>query len=266
MARVGEKALKRSSKLRVGISHGDFNGIGYEIVLKALSDSRILENLVPVLYGSSKIASYHGKTISGGFSFAQIKSVGQANIKKVNILNVSNQDVRIELGRPSDEAGEMAFQALEAVVADMKNGDLDVLVTAPINKHTIQSEKFSFPGHTEYLAREFGSEDYLMLMISDVMRLGVVTGHIPLKEVPAALSTELILRKLKVLNESLKIDFAIEKPKIAILGLNPHAGDKGLRWYGIIRSVSGRWLFCLRTIQEFRCHSGNVSRPGPRTV
>ncbi len=215
--------------IRVGITHGDFNGIGYEVIIKALLDPRMSEICTPIVYGSSKIASYHRKTLTiNDFSFNLIKKASQANIKRPNIINCQESDVKIELGKSSREAGNFAFLALETAIEDLKLNNFDVLVTAPINKKNIQSEKFSFPGHTEYLAKKFSTVDFLMLMVNDNVRIGVATGHIPLKDVASSLTVDLIMHKLRIMNSSLKVDFGIRKPKIALLGLNPHSGDSGV--------------------------------------
>ena len=220
---------KQSENITVGITHGDFNGIGYEIIIKTLQDKRNLELYTPVIYGSSKIASYFRKSLDLlDVNFNLIKKADYANSKRVNIINVINDEVKIEIGKPTEISGEVALLALEKAIEDLHWGKIDALVTCPINKKNIQSDKFNFKGHTEYLASKFSAENYLMLMISQDLRIGVVTGHIPIKDVAASLTEELILRKIRVLDESLKKDFNIRKPKIAVLGLNPHAGDFGL--------------------------------------
>jgi 4-hydroxythreonine-4-phosphate dehydrogenase len=216
-------------RIRVGISHGDFNGIGYEVIIKAFADNRMLELLTPIIYGHSRVASFHRKnTPAGDFNFNLVKDARQAHPKRVNIVNCTENDLKIDLGQSTPLAGEAAYQALEMAVADLKEDKIDVLVTAPINKQNIQSGHFYFPGHTEYLAERFGKKEPLMLMVWNDLRVGTITGHMPLKEVAPTLSIELILRKLRILNESLQMDFGIRKPKIALLGLNPHAGDGGL--------------------------------------
>ncbi len=213
----------------VGITHGDINSISYEIIIKSFVDNRIFELLTPVIYGSSKVASYHRKTLNvSDFSFNLIKRTDTPNPKRANIININDLEVKIDLGKSTTVAGELALVALEAAIEDLKKNHIDVLVTAPINKKNIQSKEFHFPGHTEYLANKFGSTDYLMLMVSNNLRIGVITGHIPLREVPEHLTEELILQKLKILNHSLLQDFGIRSPRIAILGLNPHAGDEDL--------------------------------------
>ncbi len=216
-------------KLIVGITQGDVNGIGYEIIIKSLLDPTILELFTPVVYGSGKAASYHRKALGiNDFSFNIINTVDDVNHKQPNLVNCIEGEVAIELGSATTEAGVAAVKALEAATADLLENKIDVLVTAPFNKKTIQSEDFTHPGHTEYLAEKAGVKDYLMLMVSDTLRVGTVTGHVPLKDVSAALTVEKILAKIKVLNRSLIYDFNIRKPKIAVLGLNPHAGDDGL--------------------------------------
>ena len=217
------------TKVKVGISQGDINGISYEIMIKSFLDNRIFDEFTPVVFGMSKVASYHRKTLNiNDFSFNIIKRPDQANPKRANIINCHEEEVKIDLGKSTEIAGEMSLLSLECAVKSLKNKEIDVLVTAPINKENIQSEKFHFPGHTEYLAREFETENYLMLMVSNNLRIGSVTGHIPIKNVSGELSEELIYNKINILNETLKKDFAIRKPTIAVLSLNPHAGDKGL--------------------------------------
>ncbi|MBN3035827.1 MAG: 4-hydroxythreonine-4-phosphate dehydrogenase PdxA [Bacteroidales bacterium] len=216
-------------KIRVGITHGDFNGISYEIILKTLADSRVAEMITPVVYGSSKIASYFRKMLNiNDINLNHIRKAEQADPKKINIVNIYDQEIRIEIGKPSDVGGELAFLALEAASADLQRGFIDVLVTAPIHKSSVRSYRSDFLGHTEYLAGKAGNPDHIMLMVCPSVRVGIVTGHVPLREVPVLVTHDLILRKLRVLNRSLKQDFTIQKPKIAVLGLNPHAGEEGM--------------------------------------
>lgn len=227
MENIEEKTHK--DKPRIGITHGDLNGIGYEIIIKTFEDNRVLETMTPVVYGSSKVASYHRKILNyNDFNFNLVKNPSSAIPKRVNIVNITNQEVKIDLGKSTKIAGELAFLALEAAIEDLKQGLLEVLVTAPINKSNVQSATFKFPGHTEYLAEKFGASEHLMLMVCDKLRIGVITGHIPLKNVPEALTTELITSKINIMHHSLEKDFSIQKPRIAVLGLNPHAGDHGL--------------------------------------
>jgi 4-hydroxythreonine-4-phosphate dehydrogenase len=228
---VPEKEIqeKKEKKIRVGITHGDINGISYEVIIKTLHDNRIMELFTPIVYGSSKIASYHRKNLNiNDFSFNLIKKVELANPKRPNIINCYDNEVKINIGKSTDIAGKLSYLALKAAVQDLNEGEIDVIVTAPINKKNINSTEFSFAGHTEFFAKSFNSKDYLMLMVTETLRIGVVTGHIPLKDVSSAISSELILNKIEILNNSLINDFGIRKPKIAILGLNPHSGDYGL--------------------------------------
>lgn len=218
--------------IRVGITHGDINGIGYEVILKTLQDDQMLEFCTPVLYGSAKIASFYRKLLGENNLNVQFTRVdnGEAIVDgHNNIINVVPEDVKIEPGLSTEAAGEAAFAALQRATDDLVNGNIDVLVTAPINKHNIQSADFQFPGHTEYLQARFGGEsEALMMMCSEDMRVALVTAHLPLSQVPAAISEELILHKLEILKASLKRDFGLEAPRIAVLSLNPHAGEDGL--------------------------------------
>ncbi|WP_285009523.1 4-hydroxythreonine-4-phosphate dehydrogenase PdxA [Pedobacter faecalis] len=218
-----------SSKIKIGISIGDINGIGLEVIMKSLSEARILDYCTPVVYGHTKVVSYHRKALGmHDFNFNVISDAGAANPKKANLVNCWEEDVKLELGQSTQIGGKYALISLEKAMDDLLAGEIDALVTAPINKHNIQAENFNFPGHTEYLQQRSGDKNVLMFMISDSLRVGVVTGHIPVNEVAANISREKIVHKLKLMNESLKKDFWIEKPKIAVLGLNPHAGDNGL--------------------------------------
>lgn len=217
-------------KIVIGITQGDINGIGYEVILKTLSESRVLDAFVPVIYGSPKVAAFHRKQLDiQGINLNIINSVEELNPKRINIINCSDDEIKVELGRSTVEAGKAAFAALEQATEDLKKGALDAIVTAPINKKNIQSADFHFPGHTEYLEEKFGTgTPSLMLLMNDVMRVAVVTGHIPVAEVSNAITKELIIEKLLVFNKSLKEDFMIVRPRIAVLGLNPHAGDEGV--------------------------------------
>jgi len=217
------------SKIKIGITHGDINGIGYEIIIKTLLDSRILDICTPIIYGSPKIAAYHRKALNlENFSLNIIKAPHEANPKRANIINCIDENVRVELGKSTEIAGEASYLALSHAAEDLKQQRINALVTAPISKHNIQSSNFDFAGHTEYLEEYFESEDALMLMISDVLKVGVVSSHVALREVPDMLTEELILGKIRILNKSLKEDFRIRKPRIAVLGLNPHAGEEGI--------------------------------------
>lgn len=217
------------SKIKIGITQGDINGIGYEVILKTLEDNRILDFCIPIVYGSPKVAAYHRKVLNLNINLNLISNASEASDKHANIINCNSDEIMVEIAQSSASAGEAAFQALEKATADLKNGLIDALVTAPINKKNIQSDKFTFPGHTEYLEQLFGAKgDALMLLVSDRLRVAVATGHIPVAKVSQALTKDLILNKLRVLNKSLKYDFAIDNPRIAVLGLNPHSGDQGV--------------------------------------
>ncbi|MDD4640361.1 MAG: 4-hydroxythreonine-4-phosphate dehydrogenase PdxA [Bacteroidales bacterium] len=219
-----------SKKLKIGISQGDINSISYEVILKTLSEPKVYEPHAVILYGSAKVAAYYKKALNiNQLNINVVNSAREAEFGAINLINCTDDDVKVEFGKSTPIAGKASFQALEAATADMKAGLIDVLVTGPINKKNIQSSSFQFPGHTEYLEQVFGEGDKaLMLMVSDIMRVAVVTGHIALSEVSTALSVPLLLQKIKSLDQSLQKDFGISKPRIAVLALNPHAGEEGL--------------------------------------
>lgn len=218
-----------NDNIRLGISQGDVNGIGYEVLLKCFSDTRMFENCTPILYGSSKVASYHKKLINAtDFPFVNIRTVEQAETSKFNILNIIQDEVKLDIGQATEVGGRLAAMSLDYACHDLMQGKLDALVTNPINKKNIQSDKFNFPGHTEYLTNKFGVEESLMIMTCHDLHIGIMTNHLSLSQVPKVLDRELILRKLQVMDASLKRDFGIRMPKIAVLALNPHAGDRGL--------------------------------------
>lgn len=217
------------SKVRVGITHGDINSISYEVIFKTLLEPKIYEDCTPIIYGSAKVAAYHKKTLNiNNLNLNTIRTTDEASKQKPNLINCTDDELRVELGKSTPHAGMAAFQALQRAVEDLKAGKIDVLVTGPVNKSNIQQDHFRFPGHTEYLAEQFESKNALMLMVNEGLRIGVVTGHVPLSEVAKQISEESILSKLKILNQSLIQDFGLRKPRIALLGLNPHAGDEGL--------------------------------------
>ena len=226
---IKERLKGKTAPLRVGVTHGDFNGISYEVMIKALMDSRLYELFTPVIYGLPRVVGFHRKYMHlSDFNYSVISNISKITDRKLNIRSLSDEEIKIDFGKSTSLAGEFAFEALETAVKDLRNKKIDVLVTAPINKENIHSEKFNFQGHTEYLTQRFGSENSLMLMVSDHLKVGTVTNHIPVSEVAGAITEKLILTKLIILNDSLKKDFLIERPKIAVLGLNPHAGDNGL--------------------------------------
>ena len=217
-------------KIRIGITQGDTNGIGYEVILKALSNQDMLELCTPIIYGSSKIMAYHRKAIEmQPYQINYTKTADYIKETMPNLVEVIDEDIKVELGKPDKQAGRAAFLALEAAVSDLKDGKIDVLVTAPINKDNIQSPEFDFPGHTEYLEASMGDgKKALMILCNDKMRVALVTIHMPLAQVPAAVTKDAILEKLRIFNDSLKRDFDIQGPRIAVLSLNPHAGENGL--------------------------------------
>lgn len=213
----------------VGISQGDYNGIGYEVILKTFADKRMFDFSTNVLYGSQEVANFYIKNLDPpNYDLNLTNDTSNLRPNKLNIIDTNEKNLNIEPGQSTKKAGEMAFNSLERAVNELKRRKINVLVTAPINKDNIQSDKFQFAGHTDYLAEVFKVEDYLMLMVQQDLRIGVITGHIPLKDVVENITTELINKKISVLNRSLEYDFGIRKPKIAILGLNPHASDNGL--------------------------------------
>ncbi|MDX1651399.1 MAG: 4-hydroxythreonine-4-phosphate dehydrogenase PdxA [Brumimicrobium sp.] len=214
--------------IRVGITTGDVNGIGPEIIIKALRDSQILVECTPIIYGSTKTMSYHKKAINDElFTYHRVEDASAAQHRKVNIVACWNEIVDMKLGEANETGGKYAFQSLERATQDLASGKIDVLVTAPISKETIQKAGFEFPGHTEYLADLSGMKEALMMMVADELRVALVTSHISLKEVPSAITKEKIDAKFRQFEASLKKDFGIIRPRIAVLGLNPHAGEKG---------------------------------------
>ncbi len=216
-------------RIVVGITQGDTNGIGYEVIIKALSDARILDNCVIILYGSSRFFGIYRKFLPEIEQIATnvINSAEDARTKRINIINAVPESMAMEIGQPTTDGAKAAILALKAAVADAKRGAIDAIVTAPFNKHTVAEQGFGFPGHTEYLIHEFEREDGLMFLISENLRVGVVTNHLPISKVSAAINIDTILSKLRLMNDSLRRDFGFIKPKIAVMGLNPHAGDGG---------------------------------------
>ena len=217
-------------KLVVGITQGDSNGIGYEVIIKSLADERILDSFTPVIYGSSKLMGFYRKTLHniGPMDINVIGSAADAKQKKINLVNCLPDNIYAEPGQSTPDSAKAAIKSLEMAVKDLKEGQVDVLVTAPINKRAMNEEGFCNTGHTEYLQREFGADDVTMIMVSEQIKIGVVTGHIPLRDVPKSLTRESILGKLRIMKDSLLRDFGVTDPKIAVLGLNPHCGDGGL--------------------------------------
>jgi 4-hydroxythreonine-4-phosphate dehydrogenase len=215
--------------IKVGITQGDYNGIGYEIIIKTFMEHGILELCTPVVYGAQKAAGFWRKELDvQDFSFYGIHDAEKAVKNHCNFISIFDGEVKVEPGVLSQHAGELAYKALEKATDDLLAGKIDVLVTAPINKKSIQNDSFKHPGHTEYLAERAKATDHLMLLVSDELRIGTLTGHLPISKVSAAISVNKIFSKLQLLNQSLIHDFGVRKPRIAVLGLNPHAGDEGL--------------------------------------
>lgn len=213
----------------IGISIGDYNGIGPEVVIKALSDSRMHKHLTPVIYADGKLISYYRKLLQQqNFNYNQTNSIDKIQFNKVNVVNLNQQDVEITPGQQTKEAGNYAILSLKKALGDVQSGKIQGLVTAPLSKELVQSDEFNFPGHTEFLTKEDGKSDSLMFLCAEELRVGVVTGHIALKDVAGAVTQDKISTKLKLMLNSLKNDFGIKKPRIAVLGLNPHAGENGL--------------------------------------
>ena len=223
-----EKDLGNPNPIRVGISIGDINGIGPEVIIKALNDSRMLLECMPIIYGSTKVFAHYKKVLDEiDFNYQSCKTAEEAQIRKVNVVNVWNDEVEFQTGQATENGGKLAFLSLERATQDLAAGKIDVLVTAPISKDAMAKSGFKFPGHTEYLADLAGTDDALMVMVSGNLRVALVTTHIALKDVNTSLTKELILQKIKTFETSLKKDFGLIRPRIAVFGLNPHAGENG---------------------------------------
>ncbi|PIF03421.1 MAG: 4-hydroxythreonine-4-phosphate dehydrogenase PdxA, partial [Draconibacterium sp.] len=215
--------------VKVAITQGDINGVGYEVLLKTFANKAFFNYCVPIVYGSPKVLAYYKKVLGlEKLPHNTIRHVTEAKPKQINVIDCNAETIKVELGQATQEGGSAALEALERAVNDLKSGLLSILVTAPINKDTIQAENFNFPGHTEYLQERFGVEDTLMLMVQDNLRVAVVAGHLPVSEISQQITKEKVGQKLRLLNETLRYNFGLTKPKIAVLGLNPHAGDNGL--------------------------------------
>jgi len=215
--------------LRIGLSMGDIHGIGPELIIEAFSRQQLREMCTPIVYGSTRVLNVYRKMMNiERFSYNVVQHPDQAQPRKVSVIDCVDLPDRIEPGKPDQNSGMAAFQALDTATRDLKEGAIDALITLPIDKHFIQNENFQFPGHTEFLAEAFEAKDSLMFMVHDHLKIGVVTGHVPVKDISKELSIDKIVTKIRLMNESLKMDFNLEKPKIAVLGLNPHAGDNGL--------------------------------------
>jgi 4-hydroxythreonine-4-phosphate dehydrogenase len=219
--------MDKSDKIIVGISIGDLNGIGIEVILKTFDDKRMLEFCTPVIFGATRAISYHKKVLENETQVHGITDISQANSAKINVLNIWKEEVDIEIGKPTAISGEYALKSLESAVNHLKENKIDVLITAPINKENIQSDDFHFPGHTEFLEEKLDGKS-LMILMTDALRIGLITGHIPISKVAETITPALITSKVETMHTSLIQDFGISKPKIAVLALNPHCGDKGV--------------------------------------
>ena len=219
----------KNGKICVGITHGDINGVGYEVILKIFSEPTMLELCTPVIYGSPKVATYHRKAMELTTNFVTIQDAKEMVDGRLNLVDCIVDEVKIDFGQPTEESGKAALLALEKAMADYKKGLFDVLVTAPINKSAIQSDAFRFPGHTEYMQERVGEgQEALMILMNDVMRIALVTTHLPIRDIASAITKEAIMNKIRIFYETLRKDFNVSKPRIAVLALNPHAGDNGL--------------------------------------
>ncbi|WP_299622423.1 4-hydroxythreonine-4-phosphate dehydrogenase PdxA [uncultured Tenacibaculum sp.] len=219
--------MEKTNKIIVGISIGDINSIGIEIILKTFEDKRMLEFCTPVIFGSNKVISFHKKALNLNNSIHGIQSFDKIVHGKINLLNIWKEDVKVDIGKTTPDGGKYALKSLAEAVKALKNEDINVLLTAPINKENIQSKEFNFPGHTEFLENELEGESLMILMCGD-LRIGLITGHVPVSQISELITPELIKKKVEIMHKSLKRDFNINKPKIAVLGLNPHCGDKGV--------------------------------------
>ncbi|MDO1502128.1 4-hydroxythreonine-4-phosphate dehydrogenase PdxA [Winogradskyella maritima] len=219
--------MKNEEKIRVGISIGDLNGIGSEIVIKTFEDPRMLELCTPVIFASTRVMNFYRKHFSSKINFHEAKSLDKIAHGKVNVVNAWQDNVKIEFGTEDKTIGEYSIKSLEAATDALKKEFIDVLVTAPIHKHNIQSDTFKFPGHTDYLAQQLEGNS-LMFMVTDTLKVGLLTDHVPVKDVPSHITKDLIKQKIETVSKSLKQDFAVSKPKIAVLAINPHAGDNGV--------------------------------------
>lgn len=219
--------MKKEEKLKIGISIGDLNGIGGEIIMKAFEDNRMLEFCTPVVFASVKLFSYLKKHFNSPMHFHGVNKAKDVIHGKINVVNVWKENVAVDFGKESKTAGEYAIKSLKAATQALKNGDVDVLVTAPINKHNIQSDVFRFPGHTDYLAQELEGTS-LMFMVTENLKVGLLTDHVPLKDIASHITPDLINDKIDTIYKTLQQDFGVRKPRVAVLGINPHTGDSGV--------------------------------------
>ncbi|MBK8348914.1 MAG: 4-hydroxythreonine-4-phosphate dehydrogenase PdxA [Saprospiraceae bacterium] len=212
--------------MKIGITIGDINGIGPEVIIKALSDPRVLTSFTPVIYGSYKVMSYHKNIVKdSSIVFHSIQNGKQAVANKVNLVNCWDDNINISLGKATTDGGKYAYLALDRAMSDIKDGSIDAIVTAPINKNAMQMAKFPYPGHTEYFTANDGKSQSLMLLVGDSLKVALATNHVPISQVADTITKELIMEKIKILNKTLIEDFGYERPVISVLGLNPHASD-----------------------------------------
>ena len=219
--------MRKEEKIKVGISIGDLNGIGGEIILKTLEDDRILDFCTPIIFASSKVISFLKNQFRSEINFNAIHKAEQAIHGKINVVNLWKENINIEFGKEDPKIGAYAIKSLIAATQELKNGTIDLLLTAPINKHSIQSDDFNFPGHTDYLAQELEGQS-LMFMVTESLKVGLLTDHVPIKDIASHITEELITSKIETIYNTLIVDFGIIKPKIAVLGINPHTGDNGV--------------------------------------
>ncbi len=220
---------KNQTRIKIGISIGDINSISPEIIIKTFKDERMFKYCTPIIYGSSRVMSYHRKVLQEeDFSYNIIDSVERAKSGVCNVLNCWTEDISITIGRPNPAIGKFALRAIESALYDLKEGKIDMILTAPVNKSLLHTQENPFPGHTEYITQKFENSSSMMFLVSNQLRVGLVTNHLPVRDVAKNISEKLILKKLRIMHNSLKRDFGIVRPKIAVLGLNPHAGDSGL--------------------------------------
>ena len=213
--------------IRIGFSIGDLNGIGGELILKIIKERNLLKSFTPIIYASAKVINFLNNHFKYLINFNEINNVEQALPYEINVLNVWTEDIEIKFGEPTKESGKYAVLSLQSSVKDLRLNLIDVLVTLPINKHNIQSNKFNFPGHTDYISNELKGES-LMFMVSKELKVGLLTDHVPINKVSSLINESLIYKKINIINNSLRMDFGISNPKVAVLGLNPHTGDNGV--------------------------------------
>jgi 4-hydroxythreonine-4-phosphate dehydrogenase len=247
--------LEADDRPKIGITIGDVNGIGLEVIMKTFMNPQMLQTCIPIIYGSSKVVSYHRKTLNlNEFNYNQIRFIIEASNKKVNLVNCWDEEIKIEIGKTNPAVGKYALKSLQAASKDLLDKKIDAIVTAPVDKKNMQSDEFKFPGQTEFFANACNAKEYAMLMVGEKLKITFATGHVAVKDIAQSIGKEKIISKIKVLNESLKRDFTIRKPRIAVLALNPHAGDGGLLGNEEIEIIEP-------AVKE--CTAANISVYGP---